>query len=57
MCEGFKRLKLLGASADARTPEGGLSGRGQDAPARNRFKGIQEILKRAKGEIEIPPPS
>ena len=39
------------------TPGGGLSDRGQDAPARNRFKGIRESPERAKGELESPPPS
>ena len=45
------------ARPQTRAPQGAAPRRGLEVPGCGRFKGIQEILKRAKGEIEIPPPS
>ena len=43
------------ASADAHLPGGGPSGRGQHAPARNRFKGVMGVQMDLRGEIRNPP--
>ena len=34
---------------------GGPSGRGQHAPARNRFKGVMGVQRDLRGEIRNPP--
>ena len=38
------------------TPGGGLSGRGQDAPAKNRFKGLRGFKRGLRGKSKSPCP-